>query len=201
MKKLICLLLVLVYVLFSMCAYATDVSGGRYKVGEDIPEGDYSISFIKKGTNLTVWGSDYDDYRTNGGLLLNVVISKENKALGKVVLKAGNVIDFSSALKIEKFKGLEFDSDKANKVWGGRYTVGVDIPAGSYTISVIDKSTNLTVWGADYGDYQTNGGLLLNVVINKKSNPSLGKVILEEGNVIDFESQLLFEKYTGLSFD
>ena len=55
--------------------------------------------------------------------------------------------------------------------------------------------------GADYGDYQTNGGLLLNVVINKKSNPSLGKVILEEGNVIDFESQLLFEKYTGLSFD
>ena len=202
MRKSIKFLLILgILLVFSSVALATEIPGGRYKVGEDIPEGCYTISNIKRGTNLTVWGAEYDDYKAAGGLLLNVVVNDKNPCLGKVVLVKGNVIDFTAALDFTKYEGLEFDPESTNTVYGGRYTVGEDIPAGSYSISATDRGTNLTVWGAAYDDYKTNGGLLLNVVMNKDRNPNLGKVILEEGNVIDFSSPLIFEPYKGFSFD
>lgn len=203
MSKLIknlALAFVFVFV-FTSVAMATEIPGGRYIIGEDIPEGAYAISTIKKGTNLTVWGSAYDDYKADGGLLLNVVVNDKNPCLGKVVLLKGNVIDFTAALEFTKYEGLEFDPEAANTVNGGRYIVGEDIPAGSYSISATEKGTNLTVWGAAYDDYKTNGGLLLNVVMNKDRNPSLGKVILEKGNIIDFTAPLVFEPYKGFSFD
>lgn len=192
---------IIIFTLTIGIALATDIPGGRYKVGEDIPAGAYTISTIKKGTNLTLWGADYDDYKSNGGLLLNVVVNDKNPSLGKVVLETGNVIDFTSALSFEKYVPLELNWEESNTILGGRYTVGEDIPAGSYSISATDRGTNLTVWGAAYDDYKTNGGLLLNVVMNKDRNPNLGKVILEEGNVIDFTSPLVFEPYKGFSFD
>ena len=202
MKRLLTIMALLVISLVIVgSALATDIPGGRYKIGEDIPAGAYTISFIKKGTNLTLWGSRYDDYKTNGGLLLNVVINDKNPSLGKVVLQTGNVIDFTSSLSFEKYMPLELNWDEENTILGGRYTVGEDIPAGSYSIKATDRSTNLTVWGASYEDYQTNGGLLLNVVMNKDRNPELGKVILEEGNIIDFQSPLVFEPFKGFSFD
>ena len=182
-------------------ALATDIPGGRYKVGEDIPAGAYTISIIKKGTNLTIWGSKYEDYRADGGLLLNVVVNDKNPSLGKVILEAGNIIDFTAALSFEKYVPLELNWEESNTILGGRYTVGKDIPAGSYSISATDKGTNLTVWGVAYEDYRSNGGLLLNVVMNKEHNPNLGKVILGEGNIIDFTAPLVFEPYKGFSFD
>lgn len=202
MKRLSALIMSLVILLSIVgIAFATDIPGGRYKVGEDIPAGAYTISVIKKGTNLTVWGADYNDYNTNGGLLLNTVINDKNPTLKKVILEAGNVIDFTAPLTIEKYSPLDVNWEVSNTIPGGRYTVGEDIPAGSYSISATDKGTNLTVWGAAYEDYRTNGGLLLNVVMNKDRNPNLGKVVLEEGNVIDFDAALVFEPFKGFSFD
>lgn len=202
MKRFFTLIIAMLLMLsIASVAFATDIPGGRYKIGEDIPAGAYIISTIKKGTNLTLWGSKYDDYKANGGLLLNVVVNDKNPTLGKVVLEDGNVIDFTAPLNFEKYTPLELNWDEANTIFGGRYTVGEDIPAGSYSISATDKGTNLTVWGAAYDDYRTNGGLLLNVVMNKDRNPNLGKVILEEGNIIDFTSPLVFEPYKGFSFD
>ena len=202
MKRLLTLMIILVISLAMVgSALATDIPGGRYKIGEDIPPGAYTISVIKKGTNVTLWGSKYDDYNADGGLLLNVVINDKNPSLGKVVLQAGNVIDFTSPLSFEKYIPLELNWDEKNTILGGRYTVGEDIPAGSYSISATDKGTNLTVWGSSYDDYRTNGGLLLNVVMNKDRNPNLGKVILEEGNIIDFTSPLIFEPFKGFSFE
>ena len=190
------ILLFAVSILLSLAviSYATDVPGGTYKVGEDIPAGSYSISVINKGTNLTVWGSKYQDYNADGGLLLNVTVDDKNPTLGKVVLEAGNVINFSAPLVFEDYVSLDFNQGKSNTILGGTYKVGEDIPAGSYSISVINNGTNLTVWGSKYQDYRTDGGVLLNVTVND-NNPTLGKVVLEAGNVINFSAPLVFEPY------
>ena len=185
------------------------VPGGRYTVGEDIPAGAYTISMEDGSTNLTVWGAAYEDYRSNGGLLLNVTMnsrsssSSYNPVMGKVILKEGNVIDFVHELVFDAYAGLNFTVGRTNRVPGGRYTVGEDIPAGAYTISIESGSTNLTLWGAAYEDYRSNGGLLLNEVLNSRSgstsyNPSIGKVVLAEGNVINFDHELVFAPYTGV---
>lgn len=94
---------------------------------------------------------------------------------------------------------IERGTIKEIDIPGGRYTVGVDIPAGNYTISFIDRGTNLTVWGSEYQDFKSNGGLLLNTTVNK-NNPSLGKVVLVEGNVIDFDAALKFSRFVGFDF-
>lgn len=186
----------------SLSALALDIPGGRYVVGEDIPAGAYTISIEQSSTNLSVWGAAYQDYDTNGGLLLNVLLSADsNPTLGKVVLEENNVIDFSQSIQMEKYNGLDVSFDEECVVPGGRYIVGEDIPAGSYTISIEQSSANLTVWGAAYHDYDANGGLLLNIFLSKDSNPTLGKVILEENNIIDFTSALVFSPFEGFSFD
>lgn len=182
-------------------ALATEIPGGRYKVGVDIPAGAYTIQHVKRSTNLTVWGADYQDYQTDGGLLLNVVMDNKNPCLEKVVLEEGNVINFSAPLEITKYKGLDFVVGEANTVNGGRYIVGEDIPAGSYSISITQSSTNMTVWGSAYQDYRSNGGLLLNVVLDASRNPTLGKVVLEEGNVINFTRTVIFEPAKGFVID
>ena len=202
MKRLLaCIMTIMFLISMFSIAMATDIPGGRYKIGEDIPAGAYSITVKKGSTNLTVWGSRYEDFSADGGLLLNTVINRKNPTLGKVILNTGNVIDFSTALTFEKYKVTKRNWEQANTIPGGRYTVGEDIPAGSYNVSIKDGSTNLTVWGYAYEDFRTDGGLLLNVVVSKRSNPELGKVLLEEGNVIDFDSPLVFAPFKGFSFD
>ncbi len=95
---------------------------------------------------------------------------------------------------------IKRDLVKEVEVPGGRYTVGTDIPAGAYSIEIRSMSTNLTVWGSAYGDYSSDGGLLLNEGLYSDDNPKLGKVALEDGNVIDFGKTLYFSRFTGLGF-
>lgn len=92
---------------------------------------------------------------------------------------------------------LNRDLLKEVEVPGGRYTVGIDIPAGSYSIEIRTGSTLLTVWKSSYGDYS---GLLLSEGLFVDENPTLGKVILEEGNIIDFGYALFFKRFSGLDF-
>lgn len=177
---------------------AFEVPGGRYIIGEDIPAGDYTISISTGSTNLTVWGAAYHDYNAKGGLLLNVSLeANKNNKLEKVVLEDGNIIDFSSSLTFKSYIGLSFSVTERTVVPGGCYTVGKDIPAGTYTISIEKESTNLTIWGSKYNDYSSNGGLLLNVGLSAKNNQKLGKVVLNDGNIINFSFPLIFEPYKG----
>ena len=86
-----------------------EIPAGRYTVGEDIPAGDYRITISSGYAYLSVWGSEYNNFDDDGGLLLSMVLnaeSKETKEIGKAVLKDGNVIDFDSALVFETYHGL-----------------------------------------------------------------------------------------------
>ena len=83
-----------------------EIPAGRYTVGTDIPAGDYRIAISTGYAYLSVWGSEYNNFDEDGGLLLSMVLNAENKEIGKAVLNEGNVIDFDSALVFETYHGL-----------------------------------------------------------------------------------------------
>ena len=82
----------------------------------------------------------------------------------------------------------------------GEYTIGIDIPAGVYSISYAGKRPgNFRVWGAAVKDYKANGGLLINTSINK-DDPLLARLVLKEGNVLETTTAILMTPYQGLGF-
>lgn len=76
------------------------VPAGIYKVGVDIPAGTYSIRLPKNGGYeiFSVWGAEYEDYETDGGLIANESLSDDSPIFGRLELKAGNAIYISGPL-------------------------------------------------------------------------------------------------------
>ena len=73
------------------------VPAGEYIVGEDIPAGSYSIS--TEQVLVTIVINDYD------GLYM---ISPDT-GVGKITLKEGDKIQFTSTVILSKFAGLSFE--------------------------------------------------------------------------------------------
>ena len=86
------------------------VPKGYYVIGEDIPEGTYSITLKdKKGScYIGVWGYAVKDYKTNGGLIYNLLLMSDDNTIGRIVLKAGWTIEFSNSVIMQPPKGLDF---------------------------------------------------------------------------------------------
>lgn len=95
---------------------------------------------------------------------------------------------------------LLFGSDeyKSVSVPQGIYTVGEDIPAGTYSLSVSAEaySAYIEVYSAMPLDYE-------NRVCDYRISPSepVAKITFEDGQIIQVESSnITFETYTGLGF-
>lgn len=85
------------------------VPAGEWEVGVDIPAGSYSIEMAtNKSGNLLVWGKAKNDYKSNGGLLVNISIVPDNRVIGKINLKGGTILDITCAVIIRPVKGLGF---------------------------------------------------------------------------------------------
>lgn len=81
----------------------------------------------------------------------------------------------------------------------GEWTVGEDIPEGSYSIkSVNDIFTNVYVWGRAQYDYDAGGGLLLNSFVGDGSE--IGKVRLKNGNVLVVRDPVILAPAQSLGF-
>ena len=186
----------------------TIMPSGAYIVGEDIPSGYYTVTLGKESANnstwLYVWGANVNDYDTNGGLIINILMNNDNPIVGKIMLVDGTVVNFDTELLFNAYEPIEFDPD-GTIFPAGIYIVGEDIPEGYYTVSMDNSngsnSTWLYVWGANVNDYDTNGGLINNILLEKGNNEVIGKLTLEEGNVLSLESALTFKEYQGISFD
>ena len=76
------------------------VPGGRWRVGEDIPEGTYSIHSTDNKTyvSIFVWGANEHDYETNGGFKFSDSVDKDKTMIGKVTLEKGWLIIFKYPL-------------------------------------------------------------------------------------------------------
>lgn len=105
------------------------------------------------------------------------------------------LIELETALQAEKInRGLA----KAATVYSGIYTVGVDIPAGTYRVETLKGAADhLKV-------YDKTGRRIGNYAVGTASNRSpIGKLVLEDGYTIEFsDCTLKFIVYSGgISFE
>ena len=83
----------------------------------------------------------------------------------------------------------------------GSWVIGVDIPAGAYTLEMEDPDDciNVFLWGAESQDFDTNGGILVNEILDEY-NLVFGKIILKEGNVLEINGTVIMTPVKGLGF-
>ena len=105
MKSFLCILITVICFCSVSIAQPIEVPAGTYIIGEDIPAGDYTISF-KNGI-----GSMVDLYDENGKIITSNYLYKDNSTIGKIPLYYGHIIQTSGPLIFEPYKGLAFDSD------------------------------------------------------------------------------------------
>lgn len=81
--------------------------------------------------------------------------------------------------------------EKEVRVPMGEYIIGTDIPSGTYTITCKDICAAVSV-------YSSSGSLMDSYFINE--NDSIGKINLQQGQVIQTTTALYFSTYKGLDF-
>lgn len=81
----------------------------------------------------------------------------------------------------------------------GHWRVGVDIPAGAYSIQLAPgvKSAYIRIWRQAYNDY-TDSGLIYHEIIYAHS--PIGKMELQDGWVFDTDKTLIFDSPVVLGF-
>lgn len=111
-------------------------------------------------------------------------------------------MNFTELINLEKQLQREIMSRpewKEVTVPQGFWTVGVDIPAGTYTITKVNRSVGIQLWGKAVKDYNSDGGLILNTVLND-SNQVVGKITFKNGNVLQLSDPVIITPYKGLGF-
>ena len=79
----------------------------------------------------------------------------------------------------------------------GQWKVGVDIPAGTYSIKTNERSCLVCVWRNAVDDY-SNGGLYYNEVIS--GDKPCGKIQLLDGMTITVNNPVIITPPTSLGF-
>lgn len=79
----------------------------------------------------------------------------------------------------------------------GTWSIGKDIPAGSYSIKTEKGKVNVCVWKKAVDDY-SNNGLAYNELISPDS--PLGRVELKEGWILDIGKPIVFAPPLSLGF-
>ena len=176
---------------------------GEYRVGVDLPAGDYTV-LIGEGTQygtspFELWGAEAKDSATaGGGLLLTTLDEQVNRAVGRLVLREGNLVCFEAPLAFGPYQRQELDFDDGVELYPGEYRVGEDLPAGLYAVSM-DKTgsrglAHLDVWGAAVGDFKTARGWLRTVSLTGPDRTRLDDLTLSEGNVMVINGLLTFTR-------
>ena len=90
---------------------------------------------------------------------------------------------------------------KSFEVPKGVWVIGEDIPAGSYSIRSVDKEKyiNVILWGREQKNYDEAGGLLVNEMLYKDED-YIGKIILNDGNVLELSGTVIFGPVQGFGF-
>lgn len=83
----------------------------------------------------------------------------------------------------------------------GVYTVGEDIPVGTYSVRLIDQTQKgkVIVWGKSVNDFYGGGGLLISMVFGWESN-FYGKAELKKGWIVEVDADCYFGPPIKLGF-
>lgn len=86
----------------------------------------------------------------------------------------------------------EMTEQKEVTVPAGKYTIGSDVPAGTYTLNTTGYISMVTIWNA-------SGGLVTMHTLSEQA--PVGKIELKDGQVIEINgSAVVFKTYSGLGF-
>lgn len=102
--------------------------GGMYKVGTDIPAGEYFI----KATDKDI-GGYFAICSDSSGDLSSIIANDMFKTFVYVTVKSGEYLEVSFA-KFIKAANAPSDLASGSKVGDGMYKIGRDLPAGEYKI-------------------------------------------------------------------
>ena len=166
---------------------------GDYIVGEDIPEGDYTLSSDKYSV-LRVYKDSSSGYYDD-----SYELEKPDFIVGKVSLKSGMKVQvvygsmiMTKYTRLSCFVELENNGEATIPV--GDYIVGKDIPEGTYSLTSTKYSVLRT--------YKTqNSSYYDNSYECEKPDFNVGKVKLTEGMFIQIVyGSMDFKPYQGLGF-
>jgi hypothetical protein len=110
-------------------------------------------------------------------------------------LSFDQLMDLRNKINVEIISRPEW---KEVKVPSGHWRIGDDIPAGAYCIKAANRSCYLRIWGKDYEDRDSNGGLLFYQVI--KTENSIGKIELKKGWLLDIDDAVFLTPPVPLGF-
>ena len=90
---------------------------------------------------------------------------------------------------------------KGVKVPAGVWTVGVDIPEGEYSISMVNENETgrMSIWGKAIDDYVSNGGCVYPLVFGYEYKV-FGKVYLKKGYIVESTLETYFSEPVKLGF-
>ena len=192
------------------------LGSGQYKIGEDLPAGVYSFRFVQNGdkdvsrTDYYVYENEsmykYDVDRLWLGDMPRLEGSLKGDGETRISLYPGEYLSIryngAEAERIgsiaERDSGYEVPS--GTTIPKGNYTIGEEIPAGTYRIYFNGKSTaRVRVFqDAKEADNSFNKG---KETVLDASNPE-GTVTLSEGNVLRVEyTPIIMTKGGGFTFD
>ena len=188
---------------------------GDYTIGEDFPAGVYSFRFLQNGDE-EVERSDYYVYENESmyrydvdrwwlGDLPRLDGSLKGTADTKLTLYPGELLSIRyNGAEVERVGNApevadDYSAPEGTTIPKGNYTIGEEIPAGTYRIYSGAATTSRVRIFADFeeSDNMFNHGN--EIILNSDNREAV--VTLEDGNILRVEYTQIVMTKGGFSFD
>lgn len=180
---------------------------GIYIAGEDIKAGKYYVAAEAPSTytaKIMIY-ADKQAYQQDKGNYIDAKYLPIDASAVFITLEEGNLIDVMEAPLMFSITGFEGDRyftytpPEGNYVPAGIYTVGTEIPAGTYQFfaaTLNSKNVYLYKNSVNDEDYEVIG--LYRIYASETKYKT---AILSEGNVLEVKSDVVMKKQPKLSFE
>ena len=191
----------------------TVLGAGKYTIGVDIPDGLYTFKFVQNGdqdrerTEYYVYENEsmykYDADRWSVGDMPRIESSLKGDGETRISLYSGEyLVLYYNGAEIERIGDVaervnDYTVPAGTDIPVGEYTVGGEIPAGTYEIYYSGTtSSRITV----YKDADKHTSDSKAIIVN--TDNTKGVITLAEGNVVRVEyTPIIMAKSSGFTFD
>ncbi len=192
------------------------LGAGQYKIGEDLPAGVYSFKFVQNGdkdvtrTDYYVYENEsmykYDIDRLWLGDMPRIEGSFKGDGETRISLYPGEYLSLRyNGAEVERVGNVSdrntgYEPPAGTTIPKGNYTVGEEIPAGTYKIYYSGKTTSRVRVFQDAKEASNTFNKGKETILD--ANNTEGSVTLNEGNVLRVEyTPIIMTKGGGFTFD
>lgn len=192
------------------------IGSGQYRIGEDLPAGVYSFKFVQNGdkdvarTDYYVYENEsmykYDVDRLWLGDMPRLEGSLKGDGETRISLYPGEFLSIRyNGAEVERVgnvaeRGNGYEVPEGTTIPKGNYTIGEEIPAGTYKIYYNGKSTARVRVFQDAKEASNTFNKGKETILDDSNTE--GTVTLVEGNVMRVEyTPIIMTKGSGFTFD